>query len=205
MKRTQLIFFSDRNLIATAFVAAALAAFGITSASAAQSSDGSQKQSGTSSSSSSTSSKASEGGRTFAQSAAAVGMAEVASGKLASEMAQSKEVREFAKKMVEEHEKANEKLARIASEMGIEVPKKLDSAALAKLGSLKSKSGEDFDQAYMLQQVADHRKAIAMFEKQSQSGADSALKTFASNTLPTLREHLQMAQKTVEMASLDTR
>jgi len=48
----------------------------------------------------------------------------------------------------------------------------------------------------MRDMVVDHKKDIADFRKEANSGADSDVKTWASNTLPTLQQHLQMAQST---------
>jgi putative membrane protein len=42
--------------------------------------------------------------------------------------------------------------------------------------------------------VADHRKDIAEFRKQSKSGKDADLKGFAAKTLPALQQHLKQAQ-----------
>ncbi len=43
--------------------------------------------------------------------------------------------------------------------------------------------------------VADHQKAVALFTKESTNGKDPELKAFATKTLPTLKEHLEMAKK----------
>jgi putative membrane protein len=42
----------------------------------------------------------------------------------------------------------------------------------------------------------DHQKDISDFQKQAQSGGDSALTGFAQKYLPTLQQHFQMAQST---------
>jgi len=42
--------------------------------------------------------------------------------------------------------------------------------------------------------VRDHETDVKEFERQSQSGTNAALKTFAGQTLPTLQEHLRMAK-----------
>jgi putative membrane protein len=63
--------------------------------------------------------------------------------------------------------------------------------AMDKLAKL---SGADFDREYMRNQVKDHEKAVALFERQANSGSDADLKAFATKTLPTLREHHQMAR-----------
>jgi len=46
----------------------------------------------------------------------------------------------------------------------------------------------------MRQMVKDHKEAVALFESQSKNGRDDDLKALAAKTLPTLKEHLKMAQ-----------
>jgi len=55
-------------------------------------------------------------------------------------------------------------------------------------------TGSVFDKAYAKQMVSDHNKAVSLFEKESTKGTDPDLKDFATKTLPTLQEHLQMAK-----------
>ena len=42
--------------------------------------------------------------------------------------------------------------------------------------------------------VADHEKAIALFENASTNAAGADARKLAADTLPTLREHLQAAR-----------
>jgi putative membrane protein len=60
---------------------------------------------------------------------------------------------------------------------------------------LESMSGSEFDKAYINQMVQDHAKAVQKFETASETLQDEELKTFATETLPKLREHHQMAQQ----------
>ena len=55
-------------------------------------------------------------------------------------------------------------------------------------------SGAEFDRAYMDHMVKDHKKDIAEFRKQASSGKDPEIKAFAAKSLPTLQEHLKMAE-----------
>lgn len=48
--------------------------------------------------------------------------------------------------------------------------------------------------------VNDHHKDIAAFEREAASGSDDALKQFASTTLPTLKQHLEMAETALKAA-----
>jgi putative membrane protein len=54
--------------------------------------------------------------------------------------------------------------------------------------------GQDFDRAYIAQMVKDHTEAVRLFEQQAERDADPEVKAFAQKTLPTLREHLEMAR-----------
>jgi putative membrane protein len=65
------------------------------------------------------------------------------------------------------------------------------------MGRLSAMSGNAFDAAYMQHMVQDHKKTVADFQKQAQSGSDPALKTFAQKYLPIIQQHLQMAETSV--------
>jgi len=58
-------------------------------------------------------------------------------------------------------------------------------------------TGKSFDDAFLNHEVQCHSKAVAKFEKASRDLPDGELKQFVVNTLPTLREHLAMAQRMV--------
>jgi putative membrane protein len=60
-----------------------------------------------------------------------------------------------------------------------------------------SMSGDNIDKDYLTMLKKDHEKDIAMFEKEANDTGtkeDSDVKKFAKDTLPTLKEHLQMVE-----------
>jgi putative membrane protein len=61
---------------------------------------------------------------------------------------------------------------------------------------LAKKSGVDFDKAYMDHMVKDHKKVVKEFQKAAKSAKDPDVKNFASKNLPTIEEHLRVAQDT---------
>jgi putative membrane protein len=130
----------------------------------------------------------------FVAKAAQDGMTEVELGKVALDKSKDAKVREFAQRMVTDHTKANRELAGIAKQKGIEPPKKLDSEHQSMVKMLQAKDGEAFDAEYSRHMNMDHDKAIDLFEAASQS-SDADLAGFATKTLPTLKEHKQMATK----------
>jgi putative membrane protein len=130
----------------------------------------------------------------FVRRAAAGGMAEVKLGQLAQEKGSSDAVKMFGQRMVTDHSDANDKLKSVASQENIALPagpNKHDQAVYDQLSNL---SGSAFDQAYARAMVRDHKKTIAEFQQEASNGKDDAIKGFASQTLPTLRDHLKMAQ-----------
>jgi len=130
----------------------------------------------------------------FVIEAAMGGMAEVEMGRLATEKAASSDVKNFGQKMVDDHSKANDELKALANQKGIMVPAELSPKDKAMRDQLAKLSGDAFDRAYMKMMVKDHTKDVADFQKASTNGKDGDVKGFASKTLPTLQEHLQMAR-----------
>ncbi len=133
--------------------------------------------------------------RRFVTEAAQGGMAEVKLGKLAEDRAQSKDVKEFARKMIDDHSKANDQLKEIAQKKGLTIPAKLDSKDQMTYDRLAKLSGADFDRAYMDAMVRDHDTDVNAFKKQAEGGQDTTIKEFAAQTLPTLKEHQELARK----------
>lgn len=132
----------------------------------------------------------------FVEKAAQGGMAEVELGQLAAEKAEADAVKQFGQRMVQDHSNANQKLMAIAQEKGINPPQALSEEQQNIKEMLSQMSGSQFDKAYMAAMVEDHQKTIDLFQKEAEQGQDPALKQFASETLPTLQEHLEMAQTT---------
>lgn len=130
----------------------------------------------------------------FVMEAAEGGLAEVELGKLAKDKASSDQVKEFAKRMVDDHSKANDELKSIAQSKSITLPSAVNAKDKALNDRLSKLSGEQFDRAYMRHMVQDHRKDVAAFRTESKSGKDADVKAFAAKTLPTLEEHLKQAQ-----------
>lgn len=130
----------------------------------------------------------------FLMDAAMGGMEEVELGRLATQQGASEAVKQFGQRMVDDHSKANQELMSIAQSKGITLPTEMDEKHKKDVTKLSSLTGADFDREYGKMMLSDHRKDVSEFEKQSTRGTDADLKAFASKTLPTLKEHLQMAE-----------
>ena len=133
---------------------------------------------------------------TFVLDAAKGGMAEVELGQLAADKASSDDVKKFGQRMVTDHSKANDELKTLAQSKNITLPTAIDAKDKATHDRLAKLSGPAFDRAYMAHMVTDHRKDVNEFKKETTAGKDPDVKSWASKTLPTLEEHLKMAQDT---------
>jgi len=132
----------------------------------------------------------------FVREAAIGGMAEVELGQLASGKASNAEVKQFAQRMVTDHGKANTELKSLAEKKGFAVPTEIDAKHKQTMDKLAKLSGPAFDRAYMEEMRKDHKKDVNEFKQQSMKGSDPDLKAWAATTLPTLQEHMQMAERT---------
>jgi putative membrane protein len=133
--------------------------------------------------------------KTFVKKAAVGGLFEVKSSQLAEQRGTGAGAKTFARHMVEDHSKANKELESLAAKKGLELPKELDDKHQKVMDKLSGLSGEEFDREYMTAQVKAHKEAVKLFEDQSKGGQDADLKAWATKTLPTLREHLRMAER----------
>jgi putative membrane protein len=134
----------------------------------------------------------------FVQKAAGGGIGEVELGKLAQQKAVREETKQFATRMVEDHTKANDDLARVAQANSVNLPQEMDKDARKDMDKLQKLQGMDFDRAYMKHMVKDHKKDVREFRHEAKRGNDVG--SFAQRTLPTLEEHLAMAEKTYDIA-----
>jgi putative membrane protein len=130
----------------------------------------------------------------FVENASAKGVAEVEAGKLAQEKGSSADVKSFAEMMVRDHTAANTKLKTIADSKKLEISTDAQLMDKAKSMILELRSAKSFDQAYANNQVKAHEATIALFENEASNGKDSELKTFATETLPKLKDHLAHAK-----------
>jgi len=132
----------------------------------------------------------------FADAAAQGGMAEVMLGELASSNGTHASVKSLGAMMVKDHGKANQQLKSWASAAGYTLPSSVSAEQQKTYDKLKGKKGTEFDRVFADVMVNDHKKVLAAFKKESTEGSEASLKSFATNTVPTLEHHLMASEKT---------
>ena len=141
----------------------------------------------------------------FSVEAANGGMIEIQLAALAKTKAVNNRVKNFAAMMLEDHNKINAELQRIATAKNITLPQALSDEAKKHIDRLNKKEKLNFDRAYMNMMVADHRKDLDKFERMAKDVKDPALKDFVKETLPILKKHLDSARAVDKLFVTGTR
>lgn len=139
----------------------------------------------------------STGDQQFITEAANGGMKEVELGNFVAQKTQNSDVKQLADRIAQDHSNANQELKSAAQQDNGQVPAALDEKAMQEMNQFKKMSGAKLDRMYVQHMIDDHKRDIAKFQEQASGGAAPQVKAFAQKTLPTLQEHLQMAQDTM--------
>lgn len=106
------------------------------------------------------------------------------------------EVKEYARKLREDHEEANEKLKRIADQSQTDMQASADHKKHEQITNrFRNLSGAKLDREFLSHAVKEHQADIREYQKISENAQHPELKEYASNTLPKLQEHLREAQE----------
>lgn len=130
----------------------------------------------------------------FAKLAAQANRGEIEIGTLAQQKASNDAVKEFGKRMVEDHTNAGHELRNWSAQTNFMLPTGITADDSSTKSSLSSESGTQFDRKYMQSQLKDHKQVIAAFEKEIQDGQDPQLKQIAAKILPVLQDHVRLAE-----------
>lgn len=133
------------------------------------------------------------------------GIAEVDAGTLAQSKGNSQAVKDFGAMMVKDHTAANDKLKSIATAENIDLPSKASVAQMASKAKLELLSGDTFDKSYIKGQIKAHEETVALFKKEIASGTEAQAKAFATDTLPTVLEHLKKIRQIATEAGVSTK
>jgi putative membrane protein len=134
--------------------------------------------------------------QTFVMAAASTDAAEIQAANLAETKSHSPRVKAFAAKMITDHTATTQQLTTIAQSKGVTLsptPDAMQQQMEAKLEA--DKTSREFDRDYARGQVAAHQAAIKTFQTEIDNGQDPDLKAFAQSTMPTLKQHLMMAER----------
>jgi putative membrane protein len=135
----------------------------------------------------------------FVTEAAGSGMFEIQSSQLAEQRSQGP-TKDFAAKMITDHRRIASELKALVDDGKVKatLPTQMSSSEKTMLDTLQNLQGEEFTHKYQTDQISAHQDAVSLFQRYAKGGDNDALKTWATNTLPILQDHLKMAQNLTE-------
>ncbi len=129
-------------------------------------------------------------------------VAEVKLSQLALQKSENAAVREFARKMIDEHTRiANEAMAlgRAQNVTGLELKPSEDGAV--SYAHLALYSGKAFDENFMLNNVSDHQSDISTLRHATEYTKTPAILKFEEAMLPQFEMHLRLAERAADAAA----
>jgi putative membrane protein len=131
----------------------------------------------------------------FVNDAAESGQVQVEVSKLAQEKGSTEAVKQFGKRLVDDHIKASQDLTQAATAANIAVPSETARKAKKSQEKLSKLSGADFDRAYTKLMMNELKDEVKSFDRESRNGKIPQIKDFAAKTLPALQEHRRMVEQ----------
>jgi len=135
----------------------------------------------------------------FLKKAAEINLTEIALGK-AAERSSDPNIKKMAEMIVKDHSEANRNLERLAASKGVTLPSEPSAWDRHSINSIEKEQGEKFNKEFLAFNLKGHEKAISLFEKESARTQDPDIKAWAQKMVPSLKEHLAMAQKPESVA-----
>jgi putative membrane protein len=114
----------------------------------------------------------------------------IAMGKMALEKSSNPAVKEFAKKMVADHERGLPIFKRVAERDGVTVDLQMDAKHKERLDKLAKLSGPEFDRAYIKDQLKAYQRMVSYYQSEADNSTESVATKMATNMLPAVQKHL---------------
>jgi putative membrane protein len=118
----------------------------------------------------------------------------IAESRLALDRSRAPQLKIFARRLVEDHGRAQAELQTAAEGSGAAVPRTLDHEHQTRLKALRGRSGADFDKAYIADQGENHSNALTLYGDYMLWGEYEKLHALAIRMIPITEAELKDVQ-----------
>ena len=129
---------------------------------------------------------------------------EVGLGRRAYSEAADSGVKQFALRMIRDHNSMNDRWTELARQNGMKVEMEVGPAGRQVAERLEGLEDDAFDQAYMAAMIRQHEQDLATFQRLARWARSSEVRQLASSGAPTLREHLELARQVGSRVGVST-
>jgi putative membrane protein len=130
--------------------------------------------------------------------------AELSLGRLAQQKAKDSQVKQFAQRMVSDHQAMQNEWRAVASQGGVTISGTVNPTFQQQVARLNQLSGAEFDRAFMSTMVQNHETAVNAFKSRGMRSNSTEVRTLVTKGLPTIQEHLRMARQLSEQVGEDS-
>jgi putative membrane protein len=116
-------------------------------------------------------------------------MSEVKLGEMAQKQAADERVKQFGKRMVDDHGKDLQNIRQLASQKHVTLPDAPNKEQSKEAGKLAKLSGSDFDKEYVKYEMKDHKDDVEENGKTMKKATDPDVKNFARAEYQTVVAH----------------
>jgi putative membrane protein len=129
---------------------------------------------------------------------------EVSIARLAERKSQNSAVRDYARKIVIDHNRLQDDWVRMSSQNGLEYKTGIGKHHRDKLNQLEDVSARQFDRAYMTMEVQNHKDYIDYLQKEGRAAHSSQVREMVNRTLPVLLDHFAQAKRVGAQVGAET-
>jgi putative membrane protein len=117
-------------------------------------------------------------------------LAEIAAGEAAQQSATTDDVKSLGAMFIQMHTQLDDSLKAAAQQLDVELPDGPTAQQEEQLAAVKAKSGQEFDTAWIAQQIGSHSTTKAATQKELQAGSDEQVLELARTATPVVQQHL---------------
>jgi putative membrane protein len=140
----------------------------------------------------------------YLQAAHQSNLAEIATGNLAQDKAESQEVKDLGARWVEDHTKLDTALTQTAETLGVELPDAPNAEQRALAARYEAASGSEFDKLWIPTQMDAHMKAMQLGQTEISRGSDAQAKKVAQDAAPVVASHHELLEDAASAIGVPT-
>lgn len=130
----------------------------------------------------------------FVYKAGQVDLAQLQLSRLAAARAASPKVREYAQRIIQDHDRSTRELAIIAAHENIALPDVVDTEHAQMLEALAGQDGPVFDDTYLTAMLAAQQRIASLLKSSEAAVSTDELRTYIKRTLPVVENERRLAQ-----------
>jgi len=130
-------------------------------------------------------------------------LSEINLSNLALQNSTNTEVLALANRLIADHTASQQDLEQIATAKSISLSTS-DRSHDRTLARLTNLTGKKFDLAFSKLEISDHKKGIKRNNAEANKSSDTDIQTYASGQVPTLQEHLALAQTALSSSKAES-